>query len=495
MFFMGIDVGTTGCKAGIYDEKGRLISKAYMEYPIESRGHEMFEQSADTWWSAVRKVIRSCLDHARLTGEEVRGVAISGQAPTIVPVDRDGNPLHRAILWMDRRAEKEVEELTEAIGDLAKLPLIPKIYWFKKRLPSIYEKSHKFLQTTDFITYKLTGKYVTDWYNASCIGYLPDNESLYIKVLTSLNIDPDKLPEVVKTGTPVGVVHEKAARETGLSRRTMVVMGSIDAFIAMLGCGCIRDGFACDITGTSTCIMISSSKRLYNRKHRFSSIKHLIEGLWIISAPISTTGASLKWFKDNFGLLETTLKDILPEADAYDLLIREGGVAEPGAGGLIFLPYLAGERSPIWDPNARGVFFGITLNHKRHHVIRALLEGCCLAAKHNLNILTSLGVSIKKYRVCGGASKSDLWNKIKADVLGMKIEKLLEHDASVLGAAIAAAVGSGYYSSFERACEKMVRVEKEYSPNLELKDLYDKLLDLYVELYERVKDLYPRIPK
>jgi xylulokinase len=495
VYFLGLDVGTTACKAGLYDSEGRILAKSVAEYSVEVPRHGWAEQPADIWWEKAKLVIGRVLDKAGISGESVAAVAVSGQSPTVVPVDRAGRPLYNAILWMDRRAVEEARDI-ERVSGVPEDPFLalPKILWFKRNLPEVYRNTFKFLQATDYVTFKLSGVFATDWYNASTAHYSVERGSYDTKLLESLGIDASLLPDVYMPGTPVSQVCEEASRETGLSTKTLVVMGTIDAYAGLVGCGGVEDGIACDITGASTCILVSSAKKV-----QASGIfveKHFVDGLWVISAIMSTTGASLKWFRENFAQLEKIIEELTQGSiDAYDLLTAEAQQAPPGAGGLVFLPYLAGERSPIWDPYARGVLFGISLQHKRSNVIRAILEGSSFAARHNLDLLKELGIEIKRYIVSGGASKSDFWNQLKADIIGQRVERLRDPDTSVIGAAVLASVGSGYFKTFSDACSSMVHTEREFNPRIELKDFYDKLFLVYVELYKRVKELYPKLPQ
>ncbi len=481
LLVLSIDIGTSSCKIGLYDSGGKALTKLSKSYPIHIPKPNLAEQDPEDWWKAVCSLIRELIYKRHYDPQNVKAICISSQCPVIFPIDKEGKPLYRALLWMDRRAIDEVKIIEEKIGVKfdSSFP-IPKILWFKRHLPEVYAKTFKFLQPLDYIIFKLTGKIVTDYFTASTAGFNLETKRYAEDALASLNIDSSLLPEPLKPGEIVGSLSDEASKILGLNKDTLVVMGSIDAYLAVLGCGCIKPGVACEIAGTSTCIMVAHDRKIVDPKGRVFCSKHFVDGLWIVSAIMATTGACVEWFRKN------VLEGVLEISEMFK------GVEEVEAGslGLIFLPYLSGERSPIWDPRARGILFGLTLKHNRKHILRAILEGCAYAIRHNVDVLRELGVNISELRVCGGGAKNELWNQIKADVLGINVYKMYELDASLLGASILAFTALEQYNSLIEACNKMVKADKCYVPNVKNHEIYNRLYKIYCEIYPRIKDLF-----
>ncbi|RLG40294.1 MAG: hypothetical protein DRO05_06760, partial [Thermoproteota archaeon] len=438
-----------------------------------------------TWWEAFKGGLSRLI--ASKDPGEIVAVGISGQSPVILPVDSRGYVLHNALLWMDRRAVSQAKKLTEIFG-IREDPsnALAKILWFKDEMPHLFAKTYKFLQASDYIAFRLTGKFVTDKFTAMTAFFNP-HEWKWPKEVEDMGI-LEKLPEVVEPGSPIGNVSRSASKEIGLSEDTMVTAGSIDAYLAVLGSGAIKPGSACDISGTSTCLMITSSKPIHDPKERIFCTPHFLKDLFIISGLLSTTGASISWFLEEFGR-EEMLEASESGEDPFDLLVSRASEVSPGAEGLIFLPYLAGERSPIWDPFAKGAIIGLTLKHGKGHVVRAILEGCAFGLRHVLETAEELGVHVKEIRACGGASKSDLLCQIKANVVGKPVLTLREPDASLIGAAILAFVGSGIYREVVEAINSIVKVRKVFAPEEEFRKIYNHLFCLYKQSYEALKDI------
>jgi xylulokinase len=482
--FLGVDVGTERCKAILFNEKGESLARAQASYSVEVPRPSWAEQNPEIWWSAIRKTVSTVLRTRRASRGDATCVGVTGQSPVIVPVDKHGKPLMNALIWMDRRAVKETLELAEATG-VADDPSmsLPKALWIKKHRPSEFLRAHKFLQATDFIEFKLTGRFVTDWFDASTFHYDTHRHVWPEKLFNDLGIPVDKLPSVSRPAEVIGRVTDRAALETGLKRGTPVAACGIDAYTALIGVNALTPGTVCEITGSSTVILAPSGHKITDREGRVHCEKFpLLPDFWIAWGTMSTTGAAMKWFRDNFGR----------PRQSYRILDQEAEKAPPGSGGLIFLPYLMGERSPIWDMNARGAFLGFSLNSPRSHFARAVLEGCAFGVRHNLETMEKLGISINDIRSCGGAASSRVFSQIKADIIGKSITIPREIEASALGAAVAAAVSVKTYPDIRTAAGEMVHTRSRIHPQKTLKQKYDHCFRMYKEAYLNLKAYFER---
>lgn len=481
-YLLSIDIGTEGCKVAIFNNRGETLTKSYQQYPLIVPKPLWVEQNPYLWLNAIKKAISNVMED--INPEEVACIGLSGQSPVLVPVDVHGKPLMNAILWMDRRAVRQSKVVTEITG-VKEDPslLLPKIIWIKENFPEVFRRTHKFLQATDFIAYNLTGKFATDWLSASTYHYDIERGENPEKILNALEIPPEKFPEAFKPGTIVGTLLDKASQEVGLREGIPVVIGGIDAYMAVIGVGALKNGIACEITGSSTCLMVASSQKIHDPQERIHcQVFPLIPDLWIVYGIMSTTGASLRWFRDNLSRQHENYKDLDVEAEKIPA----------GSNGLIFLPYMMGERSPIWDPFARGTLIGLSLNHSRGHIIRAILEGCSFALRHNLEIIEENGVSVREIRSCGGAAKSRIFGQIKADVTGKTIFVPKEIDATLLGTAIISAVSVGIYERIEEAAENMVHIKERIVPQENIHSEYNLFFQMYKEAYEHLKEYFRR---
>jgi len=482
---LAVDIGTSGCKLALVDPYGRVTAKTAVRYEVIRPNSICAEQNPHTWWEAFKEGLSTLI--ASKDSDEIVAVGISGQSPVILPVDSRGDVLHNALLWMDRRAVSQAKKLAEIFG-IREDPsnALAKILWFRDEMPHLFAKTYKFLQASDYIAFRLTGTCVTDKFTAMTAFFNP-HEWKWPKEVEDMGI-MEKLPEVVEPGSPIGHVSRSASKEIGLREDTIVTAGSIDAYLALLGSGAVKPGSACDISGTSTCLMITSSKPVHDPKERVFCTPHFLNDLFIVSGVLSTTGASISWFLEEFGREEMLKASEIGE-DPFNLLISRASKVPQGAEGLIFLPYLAGERSPIWDPFAKGAIIGLTLKHGKGHVIRAILEGCAFGLRHVLETAEELGANVKEIRTCGGASKSDLLCQIKANVIGKPILTLSEPDASLIGAAILAFIGSGIYKKVLEAIDSIVKVKKVFIPEEESRRVYDHLFHLYKRSYDVLKEI------
>jgi len=481
---LGIDIGTEGCKVILFNDKGESLARAYEPYGVEITQPSWAEQNPQLWWNAVRKCVSTVLKEKSRKEANVAAVGVTGQSPVMVPVDKFGKPLMNAIIWMDRRAIAQTQEIAKATGvvDDASLSL-PKVLWIKEQKPQIFLKTHKFLQATDFIEFKLTGKFLTDWFDASTFHYDTNKHRWPEQLFKDLQIPLNKLPEAMPPAEVIGTVTEEAAGKTGLRSGTPVTAGGIDVYMALVGVNALRAGSVCEITGSSTSLMVPSTRRIEDPKGRIHCEKFpLLPDFWIAWGTMSTTGAAFRWFRENFARPHESFKEMDAEAEKI----------QPGCDGLVFLPYLMGERSPIWDANARGVFLGFSLNHSRKQFMRAILEGCAFGIRHNLETIEELGAATGEIRSCGGAAASHIFGQIKADVTGKPLIIPQETEAPALGAAIAAALSVKFYKSLKEAANHMVYEKCQIDPHNELKEKYDRGYNMYKEAYLHLKQYFQK---
>jgi len=454
--------------------------------PINVKGMEV-ETNPEHWWSAFKQVLSEVWK--AFTPSDITATCIGGQGPSLVPVNKQGNPLYNSIIWMDRRATQEANLIKKTTGDTVDPYLLEtKITWIKNHRSKIYEKTFKFLNAYEFISYRLTKKAYAGVLRP---GYTPWSNVPYWNPdhLKAVDVDLEKLPETLLVGEVIGPVTEKAASETGLSKKTLVVQGVTDFVHAILGAGSVKPGMALDYGGTSQGFNLCWDKPLQDPQKRILVSPHIVPNRWNIGGMMSTSGVILKWFKENFGGEEIS-KASRTSADPYDALCELASKVEPGSDGLLLLPYFAGERSPIWDPNAKGVFFGVTLSHRKEHFVRAILEATSYGLRHIKEKIESAGGKIKEVRSAGGQSKSPVWCQIKADMLNVPVSQLVHESVEPLGSAIVAGVGIGAFKNYVEAAKKTGEIRATFEPDPHNFGKYSAGFKTYKKLYVSLRDLF-----
>jgi xylulokinase len=480
--FLGLDIGTEGCKTTVSDLRGKVLAHAYVEYEVEVPKPVWAEQNPRTWWNAIRKNASMLLRRKTVGKNDIAGIGVTGQSPVVVPVNKQGTPLLNAIIWIDQRASGQAHKMAEETGVIDDPSMsLPKILWIKQHRPKEFLRTYKFLQATDFINLKLTGKFSTDSVHAITLHYDPDRKRWPEELLNRLGLSTEKLPSVFNPTEVIGTVSETAAKETGLKAGTPVASCGIDTYTAIIGTNATDIGSVCEVTGSGTSLMVPSKRRITDPKGRIHCHKlPLLPNHWIVWSTMSTTGASLKWFRNNF----------YPPRTSFANLDQEALKSPSGSDELIFLPYLMGERSPIWDKNARGVFLGFSLKHSRSHFVRAILEGCAFGIRQNLETMESIGIKIKEIRSCGGTAASRVFGQIKADIIGKTVIVPQEINASSMGAAIAAAVSVKAYPTLEKAACNMVNIQRQINAQPNSKEKYNCGYEMYKEAYMKLKDYF-----
>ena len=498
-YLLGIDIGTTNSKAILFDEDGVAVASGSGGYETHYPGPNMAEQDGDDWWSAVCSSIQQITSAFDISSHgKLAGISISSQAPSLLPVDQSGHPLRRAPIWMDRRAGKEHDMLVSKIGFnrfesiVGGRPdsfyLLSKLYWYKHNEPENFARTATVLQANGYAVFKLTGKFSIDTTHAimtHCMDVSTMKWSSEISAVSGLNFD-EILPPIYKNTDIVGTVTTEAAKETGLPAGVPVIAGTTDSIASMVGLGLTEPGMAAEVTGTSSLVYVALDKlpptsgKLSIRPSPIPSIPYLLLG------PASTTGASLKWFDLNFGQPER-LEEAETGINRYQLFDRLASTADAGSGGVIYFPYMMGERAPLWNSHAKGMFIGMTLSTGRAEYVRAILEGTSFCVRHILDDAQKSGATINHVRSSGGGSKSDIWLQIKASMLHQPIHVPDAKTGDVpFGDALLAGAAVGIYPDIGKSAKELVKIKRIIDPIPEWERRYDELYQLFINMYKHL---------
>lgn len=493
------DLGTSGNKATLFDSDGVLLGSSFEGYSTSYPHPGWSEQNPQDWWSAVVKSTRKLLETVPAASKELVAISFSGQMMGCLPLDNQGQPLHNAIIWSDQRASRECEQLSREIGDdeayritgtvMVANYLAAKILWLKENHPDIYNRTAKFLQAKDFIVFKLTGEYATDYSDASGTNLFDiQGKRWATEIIRTLQIDEQKLPPLHPSTRIVGKVHAAAARETGLPEGLPVVIGGGDGPCATVGAGASAPGKCYNIYGTSSWVSVTTAEPLYDSRKRSFILNHLDENLYMGLGTMQAAGASYEWLNGWLGGLERQAGREL-DVSPYDLLSLEAEKSSAGSNGVLFLPYLMGERSPYWDTEIKGAFLGLTMQAGKSQIIRSVLEGTIFHLKLILDALEDNHPGIGEVRLIGGGGKSALLKRMMADIWGKPIITMRYLDeASSLGAAIAGMVGAGVKKSILEA-ETMIQEEEVQQPDPSHRQFYDQLYRIFQDTYLALKPI------
>ena len=502
-YLMGIDVGTTGTRAVVVDEAGRLVGAATEEYPLQTPRPLWAEQDPADWWRATRNAIRAAIATAGIPGREVRGLGLSGQMHGLVLLDAKDEVLRPAILWCDQRTQEQCDWITDRVGrqrliELTCNPALtgftaPKVVWVRQHEPSVYERARKALLPKDFIRYKLTGTLATEVSDASgTLLFDVAHRRWSAEMLDLLDVDPSLLPPVYESPVPSAAISAAVAEETGLKAGTPVVGGGGDQAAGGVGNGIVRPGLISSTVGSSGVVFAFTEQPWMDPRGRIHTFCHAVPGKWHVMGVTLGAGLSLRWFRDEFAQVERAVST-LTGTDPYVYLTQEAAGAPAGAEGLIYLPYLMGERTPHLDPNAKGVLFGLTGRHTRATVVRAILEGVAYSLRDSLEILRDLGVPLGEVRFSGGGARSALWRQIQADVFGLSGVTLNVVEGPAYGVALLAGVGTGVYGSVEEACDATLRVVERTEPVPASVRTYAAYYPIYRALYQALKPQFDAV--
>jgi xylulokinase len=492
---IGLDIGTSSVKAGLFDTGGRMLAYAGKPVVLYSPEPGWAEQNPEDWWQGSQYVLTKILDG--VDPDQIAGIGLSGQCPGHVLIDRDSCSIGRAIIWRDLRAREEAKWLSENISSDEALEWIAtdppdqvscppaRLLWIKKNRPADWDRAVKVVQPKDFIALRLTGKIATDCHSAYCLAN-PDKEAYDQSYFQRMGLAVDKMPLILDPAEIIGEVTPQAARLTGLKVGTSVVIGTIDAYCDNLAGGVIFEDRAVDIAGTSEIISLSIGSKVLAGGVYPAEIGKDVR---FLCGPTQAGGDTLRWLSNCFySELNGNLR--------FEILEKEAGSIPAGSEGLIFLPYLSGERAPIWDADARGVFFGLTIGHDRRHFTRAVYESIGFAVRHILEIAEGAsGRSAKELVVCGGGSHSSFWNQIKADILQKPVHPTAVSETGCLGAAIIAGKCTGIYPDMRSACENMILFKNILLPQSNLGRVYENTYQTYRQLYPALKPIFSVIAR
>ena len=492
---LGIDVGTSSVKAVLVDPRGTVHAVGHAEYPLHHIRPAWVEQDPEDWWRGTCQAVREALAKVPQGAERVLGLAVSCQAPTLLALDRSGRPLRPAMIWMDRRAEAEIVRLAEQMGAdqiyrvTGNRPdafyVAARLLWLREHEPDVLKQTWQFAQVNGYINYRLTGRLTLDPAHAVLLQMRDYHKEEWSAALCdACGVKPSQFPEVVPAHCPQGEVTVQAAEATGLRAGTPVMAGTVDSASAALEVGVVEPGIAAEMTGTSTVVIIPNDRGL--TEPALIAMPHALPGIHLLLGAMVASGGCLRWFRDQFGQPEMQAA-AESKTDAFDLLTREAAKIEPGSGGLIFLPYMMGERSPLWHTNARGVFFGLTLATPKAAMVRAILEGTAFALRHNMEVAMRVGAEIREVRSVGGCSRSDLWNQIKADVLGRPLLLPQVSVGSPFGCAVLAGMGVGVFPDVRKSLLEMVQLTRRFEPNPANQERYTRSYQVYRDIYEHLK--------
>jgi D-xylulose kinase len=486
-----IDVGTTSIKVGLFQLSGKLKAMSTQEYNLLTPASNVVELPVDVYWTALGRGIKDILDKSEVHPESILALSLSSQAETLICVDKKGKVLRNAIVWLDARAEEESTRIaknfslellykTTGLPEMSPIWPAPKILWLKKNEPDVFNHTSKFLIVKDYLIWKLTGKFSTDPTESSSTFYLKLKEKdWWDEMLDFIGIKRDQLPVIFPSYEVVGNISSQIKSQFGLCTNTKVIAGSMDQMAAALGAGNVEPGIITESTGTALAVVATVDRPLYDPKRRVPCAAHCVPGRFVLYPYSETSGIALKWFRDTFPCQADRKED-------YEQLLQLASQAPPGAEGLLALPHFTGTACPDFNPQARGAFAGISFKHQRTHFVRALVEAVAFMLRENIDLLENLSIPVKKVRSLGGTAKSDVWLKIKADVLNVPVEVPECSEAASLGAAVLAGVGAKVFSGINQAVKEVVKVKKSFYPEPDNVASYQKIYQNYRSLYQKL---------
>lgn len=500
-YTIGVDIGTSGTKSLLIDPDGNILAESSATYGVLMPKPMWTEQDPEDWWSAVVKTVRAVVKQSKVRKEEVKAIGLSGQMHGSVFLDKNDKVLRPALLWNDQRTANECEEITRLAGGRAELirmvanPALtgftaPKILWLRNNEPKRFEKLCRVLLPKDEIRRRMTGEYATEVSDASGMLLLDvRNRRWSTELLGKLQLDPKLLGTVFESEQVTGSLHSEAAEKLGLTTLCKVVGGAGDCAAGAIGNGIVQKGIMTASLGTSGVMFVHSDHPQIDSLGRLHTFCHAVNGKWHMMGVTLSAAGSLQWFVDNICKELATRRG----TDAYQTINAEAQAVPVGSEGLLFAPYLAGERTPHADPNARGCFIGLTTKHHRGHMARAVMEGVAMSLRESLEIIQQLGVPIREMRLSGGGAKSQLWKQIFADVMDQAACTINAEQGPAFGVALLASVGIGHFNSIEEACKATIEVVNKTQPKKTASKQYDKLFPIYQSIYKNLKPTFQAI--
>lgn len=501
-FLLGIDIGTSGTKALVSDLKGAVLATATAEHDIASPQPGWSEQDPLQWWDAVCKATRSAVKKAKVNAKQCRGIGLSGQMHGSVFLDNSGpetgEPLRPAILWNDQRTASQCARIERDAGGRRKLiamvgnPALtgftaPKILWVREHEPKIYENTRHILLPKDYIRFRMTGEYATEVGDASgTLLFDVKNRRWHKGLIQRLGIDAALLPACSESHVVTGKLTKWAAGKLGLTEGVPVVGGSGDNAAGAVGNGIVRSGIAMASLGTSGVMFAHADEPVLDPDGRVHTMCSAVEGKWCVFGCMLSAGGSLQWFRNHVGKYEVELAK-KRRVDVYQILDEEAATAPPGCEGLVFLPYLTGERCPHPDPLARGGWVGLTARHNRASLIRSVIEGITFGMTDGLRIMQGMGLDLRKIYLTGGGSRSPFWRQVQADTYNVPVALTNSKEGAAYGVALLAGVGTGVWKNVPQACSAVLSETVKIKPDRRVAERYARIHAEYVKLYPALK--------
>jgi len=496
---IGCDIGTSGTKAIVVREDGKIIASSFVEYPLATPKPGWAEQDPDHWVRAAFSTIARAVRKARVKPADVKALGFSGQMHSSVFLDAQGRVIRPALLWCDTRTTEECAIITRRAGGEGALKrlvanpalegfTLPKILWLKRHEPKNYAKVHSVLLPKDYVRFRLTGEQLTEGTDAAgTLAYDVVHRRWSEELLRKVGIPAEWFPPVRESFEPCGSLAPQAAKALGLAPGTPVVGGGADNPCGAVGCGVLIPGDVLASVGTSGVVFAPTARPVVDPALRVHTFCHAVPDTWYLMGVMLSAGYALRWYRDGLGETEKTSAK-KSGRDAYDFLAERAAKAPIGCEGLTFLPYLMGERTPHRDASARAAFVGASARHGRDHFARAVFEGITYGLNDNLGILRSLRVPIRRIVATGGGAKSKFWLQMMADVFGAEVVTVGGGEGPAFGAAILALVGAGRYPGVPQAAKALVRVTGKWRPSAKSHRSYREGYDRYRSLYPALKD-------
>lgn len=494
---MGIDVGTGGTRAVVVDARGQILASTTEDHAhFASPYIGWAEQHPDDWWRAAQIAIRKAMRDSGLRAEQISCAGFSGQMHGAVMLDGGGRVVRPALIWCDVRTQKQCDDLTKQLGrdrliELTANPALAnftltKLLWVRDNEPENWRRVRRVMLPKDYVRFKLTGAAATDVADASGTLLLDVSRRRWsTEILTALGIDDSILPELFESPAVCGRVHAAGAEASGLAEGTLVVAGAGDQAAGAVGTGIVAPGAVSATIGTSGVIFAATDHPVTDAEGRLHTFCHAIPNRWHVMGVTQAAGLSLRWLRDTFFVSRSQ-----SAGDLYDHMTREAAQAPAGSEGLLWAPYLMGERTPHLDPEVRGALVGLTASHTRAHVVRAVLEGVAFSLKDTFQILEEMGIPIGRVRLGGGGARSALWRRIQSEIYGREVEILAAEEGAAYGAAILAGVGAGLWPSVDAACQSVVHVSARVIPDPADVATMNAQYQRYRRIYPAIKSIY-----
>jgi sugar (pentulose or hexulose) kinase len=499
-YLLGIDLGTTAIKIGIFDENATKIGTATQEYKLITESQFAVEQKVSVYWESFKTCLKNVMHKTGISSSDILALSISAQGETMVFLGADGEPLYNAIVWMDNRAQKEAkfledrfdpDEIHRITGQSDVIPLSPgcKILWFKRNHPKLFEKTKKILLIEDYFFFRMCGEFYGEgslW--CSTHMWNINTKEFWQPILDELGVSKEQLPKVVESGTPLGKIIPSVASELGLSRDTVLVMGALDQSCGAIGVGNVIPGIFSESTGAAMVVCTMTEKPAIDPNRKLSCFYTGIPNMYMIHG-FSSGGIALKWLRDALCSEEVSIGERTGK-NGYQFMDMEASTISAGSDGLVVLPHFQGSGPPDTNASAKCIIYGLTLQHTKAHIIRGYLEAIAMSLCRIVEAVEEMGIDVKEIRSLSGGAKSDLWCQIKADALGKPVVTMKNtEDAACLGAALIAGAGIKLWTSAQKAAMMIVSEEKRYMPNERNHKAYGELLAKYKMLTKNLKPI------